>query len=156
MRIAKLCLSALTLTGMIAPAQATRDPEAVGRVSYIGPITKPRPDPKSQWVQLGTPTPARHGTEYFMVGKESGQFLRLRLELTDGWVIVTRIRVHFVDGMVQTSSARRRLNTHHRSEYVELDSVKAIDSIDVSTESWTSGSYQLSGFQGSIIIAAGS
>jgi hypothetical protein len=138
---------------MIAPAQATRDHEAAGRVSYTAPIAKPRPEPKSQWVQLGTPTPVGHGTEYFMVGKESGQFARLRLELTDGWVIVTRIRVHFVDGMVQTSSAYRRLNGHHRSEFVELDSVKAIESIDVSTESWTRGSYQLSGFQGSIIIA---
>ena len=91
-----------------------------------------------------------------MVGEESGRFARLRIEQHDGWVIVTRVRVHFADGMAQTSNVVSRLTANHRSEYVELDSVKAIESIEVSTESWTRGSYQLSAFQGSILIATSS
>ena len=47
---------------------------------------------------IATPTPASHGTEFVVVGKEQGSFGKLRVDADKGKVIVRRVRIYFDDG----------------------------------------------------------
>ena len=95
----------------------------------------------------------RYGTEYFLVGRGAGRFSQLRLDLYAGYVIVTQVRVTFIDGRVQTSNLRRTLDAWHRTSSLDLVEDNAIDTIAVTTERWTGGSYELRGWTGPLVVA---
>jgi len=98
------------------------------------------------WVQLASPTPASHGTEFVVVGKEAGNFATLRLDATDGTVIMRRVRVFFDDGKQKVIDVDKVMRAKKGStEWIVLGEPKAIDRIVVTTEPQTKGSYAIYG-----------
>src|SRR5262245_11507803 len=78
--------------------------EAGGRVR-LNESTDQNPDAgraPSDWVELASPTPAKHGTEFVMIGKEAGAFSKLRFDAAKGKTIVRKVKVFFDDGKVKT------------------------------------------------------
>src|SRR5579859_6756802 len=93
-------LFTLILVGVVGTAAAQHEPaEPSGRVSYTDTATQAKPAAAQQTgeVQLADPTPANHGTEFIVVGKDAGSFSQLRLAATNGKVIVRRVRIFFAD-----------------------------------------------------------
>jgi hypothetical protein len=103
------------------------------------------PGHEGGWVQLATPTPAKHGTEFVFVGKEQGAFDKLRVDADKGTVIVRRVRIYFDDGKQQVIDVDRALNAKHKAAVVELKSAQAIDRIVITTEPQGNGTYALYG-----------
>jgi len=134
-------LFTLILVGAVATASAQPEPaEPSGRVSYtdLAPPAKPaaaQQGAPAGEVQLADPTPANHGTEFIVVGKDAGQFSQLRLAATNGRVIVRRVRIFFADGTQQATDVDSILDgAKHREATVTVKSPKSIDHITVSTE----------------------
>jgi hypothetical protein len=140
-------LFTLILVGAAATATAQPEPaEPSGRVSYTANnAATPRTDlPQAgDEVQLATSTPARNGTEFVVVGKESGAFSKLRLAAASGRVIVHKVRIFFDDGTTQTVQVDDVIGRGHDAT-IELKGVKSIDHVTVSTEEGH-GSYVLYG-----------
>lgn len=133
-----------------APAEPKQE-EISGRVSL-----KEKPgDPSAigepaGWIELASPTPAKHGTEFVVVGEDAGSFARLRIDAAKGKTILRKVKVFFVDGKTKTVQVDRILSTRgKRSTIVEFGGAKAIDRIVVTTEPQTSGEYVLYGSSGS-------
>lgn len=139
---------AFILVGAVATASAQPEPaEPSGRVSYTDQAEAARPAAAQQGgeVQLATPTPADHGTEFIVVGKDAGQFSQLRLAATSGKVIVRRVRIFFADGTQQAADVNTTLDGARRQDAtVTVKAPKAIDHITVTTENGH-GSYALYG-----------
>src|SRR6267142_105263 len=92
---------AIVLVGGSTIAAAQPKPkENTERLSYNERTKPPKHDsPRTgDWVQLATPTPASNGTEFVVVGRDAGAFSRLRIDPSDGKVIVRRVRIYFEDG----------------------------------------------------------
>jgi len=142
-------LFTLIVVGAAATATAQPQPaEPSGRVSYTdeGAAKPAAALPKAgDEVELATPTPATHGTEFVVVGKESGAFSKLRLAAASGRVIVRKVRIFFDDGTTQTVQVDSILDASKgRDATIELKGVKSIDHLTVSTEPGR-GSYALYG-----------
>jgi hypothetical protein len=133
-------LFTLILVGAVATASAQPEPaEPSGRVSYTdsaAPAAKPAAAQQAgSEVQLASPTPANHGTEFIVVGKDAGEFSQLRLAATSGKVIVRRVRIFFDDGTQQTVEVDSVLDAQRSKDAtVTLKGDKAIDHVTVSTE----------------------
>lgn len=56
----------------------------------------------ADWIELASPTPAKHGTEFVMVGKRAGSFTRLRLDAAKGKTIVRTVKIYFDDAKPKT------------------------------------------------------
>lgn len=107
------------------------------------------PRTTSDWIELASPTPARHGTEFVIVGKQAGAFSRLRLDAAKGKTIVRRVKVFFDDGKFVTVLVDRAISEKgRRSTFVELGEPKPIDRIVVNTETYTKGEYVIYGTSG--------
>jgi len=142
-------LFTLIVVGAAATATAQPQPaEPSGRVSYTdeGAAKPAAALPKAgDEVELATPTPATHGTEFVVVGKEAGAFSKLRLAAASGRVIVRKVRIFFDDGTTQTVQVDSILDASKgRDATIELKGVKSIDHLTVSTEPGR-GSYALYG-----------
>ena len=132
--------------GAVAAAGPKHE-ENTARYSYKddGPVDHTaRPD--ADWVQLATPTPASHGTEFVVVGKEAGLFTRLRLDASSGTVIMRRVRVFFDDGKQKVVDVDKVMRAQRGgTASIDLGGPKAIDQIVVTTEPQTKGSYAIYG-----------
>ena len=139
----------LILVGAAATATAQPEPvEPSGRVSYTdNKAAAPQASLPKQGdeVELASATPATHGTEFVVVGKESGAFSKLRLAAASGRVIVRKVRIFFDDGTNQTVQVDAILDAQRGHEAtIDLKAVKSIDHVTVSTEPGH-GSYVLYG-----------
>jgi hypothetical protein len=107
---------------------------------------KPDTPPSNEWVELASPTPAKHGTEFIVVGKEAGEMSRLRLDAVKGRTNVRRVKVFFDDGKTKTVQLDRALKVNgQKSAIVELGGPRLIDRVVITTETHTSGEYALYG-----------
>lgn len=150
MRIAmkSSALFTLILVGAVATASAQPEPaEPSGRVSYTDSAQLAKPAAVQQAageVQLADPTPASHGTEFVVVGKDAGSFSQLRLAATSGKVTVHRVRIFFADGAQQAIDVDRVLDADHQKDATVNVKARPIDHITVATAPGR-GSYALYG-----------
>jgi hypothetical protein len=131
--------SVFAIVVMAATGAASAEP---ARIRYGD--TK-APDHESGWTQLATPTPAKHGTEFVMVGKELGKLGRVRIDADKGTVIVRRVKVYFADGTQQVVNVDRSLGPKHESAEIALKAPAEVDRIVVTTEPQTKGEYTIYG-----------
>jgi hypothetical protein len=127
----------------VASAQPGPD-ETTERIRYGDHGNTRRDTNADDWVQLATPTPASHGTEFIVVGKEQGAFAQLRID-ADGKVMVRRVKIYFDDDKQQTVVLERNLGDKRRSVTIPLVSPQEIDRVVVTTDSSSKGSYSVYG-----------
>lgn len=148
MRCSALFTVIVVGTSMLASAQP-RPPEPSERISYGEAKDTPKqaaPHQPGEWIELATPTPAKHGTEIIMVGKDTGYFSQVRLHAAKGSTIVQRVRVIFADGgKARTVKLDKRLDAKHPELVIQLGSPRAIDRVVVTTATNTRGEYALYG-----------
>ncbi len=150
----------LILVGAVATASAQPEPaEPSGRVSYTDQAEAARPAAAQQnapggEVQLADPTPASHGTEFIVVGKDAGAFSQLRLAATTGKVNVRSVRIFFADGTQRAIDVDSVL-AGSRDARLNLKTPREIDHITVSTEPGR-GTYALYGVAGAGNLTAAS
>lgn len=129
-----------------ATAQPTRE-ETSGRVRLDESAADAnQPRVPGDWVELASPTRAKHGTEFIIVGKEAGGFGKLRIDAVKGAVPVKQVRVSFSDGRSKVFRLNKRLDAkRQRSVTVELPTTKEIDQIVVVTDRRAKGEYSVHG-----------
>ena len=127
----------------VAAGTATAQPkeESGNRVRIMAPKSKPKAS--NGWIELASPIPAWHGTEFIIVPPETGSVPQLRVDALDGTVIVLRARIYYTGGKVQTMELGRRLDPRHKSTLIDLPAAKKIDEIALTTETYTRGTYAL-------------
>jgi hypothetical protein len=134
----------IVLLGAATVASAQPGPgETTERIRYGDHSNARRDATDGDWVQLATPTPASHGTEFIVVGKEQGAFAQLRID-ADGKVMVRRVKIYFDDGKQQTVVLERNLGDK-RSVTIPLASPQEVDRVVVTTDSSSKGSYSVYG-----------
>src|SRR2546423_1839852 len=108
---------AIVLAGASSIAAAQPMPkEDTGRISYTEKQKAQRDTPRDgEWVELASPTPASHGTEFVVVGKEAGQFRQLRIDPSAGRVIVRRVKIYFDDGKQKIVDVDKVIDAQHKS-----------------------------------------
>jgi hypothetical protein len=137
----------------MAASTATAQPKQEvddGRVSYTG--AEPRADDDG-WVQLTSPTPVEHGTEYIVVDPDAGHFTRLRVDAHSGTVAVVRLRLFFADGTARNIPVGKSLDGERRSTVIEIPASKRIRTIGVTTVRSTGGAYTLHASSGVPAVA---
>ncbi len=108
----------------------------------------------ADWIELASPTPAKHGTEFVIVGKKLGAFSRLRLDAAKGKTIVRTVKIYFDDGKPKFVQVDTILSDKGRkSTFVELGDPKTIDRIVVNTETHTAGEYAIFGTSGDGVVS---
>jgi hypothetical protein len=133
---------------------APKTDEASGRVSYVEPkngaeAKLEQPRATGQWIEIATPTPASHGTEFIMVGEEAGSFSQLWLAPAKGTTTVRSVRVFYTDGTNKRFRVDTAINKKgRRFAVVDLKGNKAIDHLVVNTEN-SKGTYAVYGASGS-------
>ena len=131
---------AIVLVGAVGIASA--EP---GRIRY-GDAKAPDKSPdqtEDGWRQLATPTPAKHGTEFVVVGKELGPFGKLRIDADKATVIVRRVKVYFDDGKTYVVQIDKAIAPKKSAE-IDLKTPGPIDHVVVTTEDGR-GEYALYG-----------
>lgn len=132
------------------------DKETTERVSYTEPEAEPRaspPVPDGEWVELASPTPAKHGKEFISVDPDGGPYRQLRVEAASGKPIVQRVVVHYTDGVKRETWIGKAL-TARRPTAVVLLRGSAIDQIVVHTDRKSDGTYAVSAAAPADAIAA--
>jgi hypothetical protein len=149
MKRAVVAIALLALA--VAPSRAGADPEKhekAGRLRYDedhAPRQTATPC-TGCLVELATPTPASHGTEFIPVGRDVGTFTALRIAAHRGRVIVRRVRVELADGGSRRFDVDRVIGGE-REATIRFDKPVAIERVVVSTEIGN-GSYVVSGVYG--------
>jgi hypothetical protein len=141
----------IVLFGAATAASAQPTPQDnTGRVSYRDSAKhKTATVEDGGWVQLASPTPASHGTEFVVVGKELGQFSQLRVSPADGKVIVRRVKIYFDSGKQKIVDVDKSIDAHRKNAaIIDLDHAQTIDRIVITTEPQTRGSYAIYGTAG--------
>jgi hypothetical protein len=130
----------------VASAQPKQE-ETSGRVRLDDDENKSTNAPRQpgDWVELASPTPAKHGTEFVIVGKEAGAFSKLRIDPAKGKTIVRKVKVFFTDGKVKVVHLDKIVSEGKGPALIELGDPRAIDRIVVNTEAYTSGKYAIYG-----------
>lgn len=136
-------------TASVATAQPKHE-ETSGRVSLR---EKAPDDPKqdaprapSEWVELASPTPARHGEQFILVGEDAGGFGKLRIDAVKGGIPVKQVRVMFVDGTEKTYRVNKRIDAKRKkSVFVDLPTTQEIEHVVVVTDRRSKGEYSLYG-----------
>ncbi len=139
----------MVVTASTIAAAEPKQEEISGRVS-LNEKDAPRADAlrqSSDWVELASPTPAKHGTEFVIVGTSAGAFSKLRVDATKGRTNVRTVKVFFTDGNVKTVRLDKALR-QGRSATVELGEPRTIERVVVTTETHTKGEYALYGSVG--------
>jgi hypothetical protein len=147
-----------TLIVVGAASTATAEPkqeETSGRVriSENSDATTDAPRQPGEWVEIASPTPAKHGTEFVIVGKEAGYFSKLRVDGAKGKTVVRKVKVFFLDGKAKTVQLDKTLTTG-KSAFVNLGDAKAIDRVVVTTETHTNGHYSVYGSAGGGVVGS--
>lgn len=144
MRVLTTIMFAVAATSSVAAAQSyTPDPYAHERIPYTGPHERWR-HPLG-WVQLGTPTPTRFGTETFMLGHTAGWYHTLRFEHVSGIVVLRQVRLVSNHHFVQTINVNIRLDRWHDTTFINLGRPRYVDEIVVTTDRWPRGTYAIYG-----------
>jgi len=149
---ASALLTAFLSLGLLGPGFAIADskPETeVGRVSLDESKEGDTPRAPSQWLELADPTPAKHGTEFIVVGAQQGSFSRLRVDAAKGRTIVKQVRVDFSDGSKKTYKVGKTVSKNGRKfAEIELGATKPIEQVVITTDRQTKGEYALYGSSG--------
>lgn len=133
---------------------APKTDEASGRVSYVEPknaaeAEQEAPRATGQWIEIASPTPAKHRTEFIMVGEDAGSFSQLWLAPAKGTTVVRSVRVFYTDGTNQRFRIDSAIDKNSRKyAVVDLKANKTIDHIAVNTETGK-GTYAVYGASGS-------
>lgn len=141
-------LFALMVAGSVTAASAEPKQEEISERVSLNENADQKTDVRQpgEWVELATPTPAKHGTEFIMVGENAGTFSKLRIDGTTGRTNVVRVKVYFADGEAKTVRLDRALHpTRDRSAFVDLGEPRLIDRVVITTETHTKGKYALYG-----------
>ena len=152
MRVSALLTSIITLglVGAGVAAAETKPETEVGRVSLEESKDGDTPRAPSQWLELADPTPAKHGTEFIVVGAQQGSFSRLRVDAAKGRTIVKSVRVDFSDGSKKTYKVGKTVSKNGRKfAEIELGVTKTIEQVVVTTDRQTKGEYAVYGSSGS-------
>ena len=144
---------AMILVGLTAAATAQpKQEETSGRVSLKEHDARQKardqqaPRAPSDWVELASPTPASHGTEFVIVGKEAGGFGQLRLDAVKGAVPVKQVKVLFTDGTSKSYRLNKRLDAERQTSlFVDLPTTATIEQIVISTDRRSQGQYAVYG-----------
>ena len=143
---------ALVLVAAITSSTGSAQPreERGGRVPWPGERVRPhRPPPPphraGDWVNLATPTPTHHGTEWISIGRNAGAFSTLRIDVVSGTVNVRTIRVDFSNGEIARFYVGKHLDRRHPSAFISLSQPRWIDRIAITTSRWPTGMYTVSG-----------
>jgi len=133
-------LPALVFGLVAATSMATAQPGGAYRVPYTGHVDRHR-----GWVRIGTPTPTRFGTEYFVVGPQAGWFRLLRFDRTWGTVQLRHIRVVTRGRETRVFNVNIRLDASHPTTFIDLGRPRSIDQLIVTTARFPYGSYSIYG-----------
>ena len=143
-------LFTVILVGAASTASAEPKQEEIsGRVS-LNENSDDTPAParqRGEWVEIASPTPAKHGTEFVIVGKDAGSFSKLRIDASKGKTIVRKVKVFFLDGKAKTVQLDKIL-PQGKYTVVDLGPPKQIDRVVVTTETHTNGKYAIYGSAG--------
>ena len=150
---ALLVVGAATQTAAAQP-KTEETTERVSLSDKDAPAKRTAARRPSEWVELASATPAKHGQEFIVVGRDAGTFDKLRLEAGKGKVIVLRVKVTFTDGTTKVYMIDKRLDAkRRRSTVIDLKTDQPIERIVVKTETYTNGAYTLYGSSSSGAIA---
>lgn len=114
--------------------------ETAPRVAYTD---KGADAARAGWIELASPTPAKHGRQFITVAEDAGPFTHLRLDAAAGRPLVKAVRVLHTDGSERVVRVDQRLD-RKRPAYVDLRGARAIEHVVVITDG-RSGSYTLHG-----------
>jgi hypothetical protein len=149
-------LFTVILVGAASTASAEPKQEEIsGRVSLNenSDATPELPRQRGDWVEIASPTPAKHGTEFIIVGKDAGSFSKLRIDAAKGKTIVRKVKVFFLDGKAKTVQIDKIL-PQGKYTVVDLGSPKQIDRVVVTTETHTNGKYAIYGSAGGGVVGS--
>lgn len=114
--------------------------ETAERVTYSADSKGPaRTD---DWVELASPTPARHGREFITV---DGRYVQLRIDAHAGRPVVQSVRVVYADGTQRVVKVRRALAGKRATARIDLDPARAIAHVVVVTDWRSKGTYTVRG-----------
>lgn len=154
MQLRRFAMRSSTLFALIvvvlagAASAQPKQEEISGRVRLAHERAEKSDAPRSssQWVELASPTPAKHGTEFIVVGEHAGPFSQLRIDPTKGRTNVRTVKVFFSDGTTKSVVLDRAVSAKRKQPvYVDLGTGKSIDRIVVTTETHTRGEYAVFG-----------
>jgi hypothetical protein len=147
----RFVLAIVLVCAATARAQPKKQ-ENAARLRYGDAPAAARQDPDAPCagcaVELASATPATHGTEYIIVGKDRGAFAKLRVDARRGRVVVRKVRVELADGkerrfVVDTVIGGKRVLT------IDLGRPSEIAQVVVTTEARGAGTYAVEGIYGS-------
>jgi hypothetical protein len=140
----------------VASAEPKQE-ETSGRVSYTenaDSATADEPRQPSDWVELASATPSKHGTEYVMVGSEAGAFSQLRIDAVKGRTEVNVVKIVFTDNSVKKVRINKMISKKRGTPVVvDLETTKPIDHLEVSVNPGMGGDYAVYGTSGTRAIA---
>lgn len=140
------CVVILAGTASLAAVVSAEpdDKETTERVSYNEARADARASPgDSDWIELASPTPAKHGKEFISVDPGGGPYQQLRIDAAAGRPTVQRIVVHYADGKKRETWIGRALTPRRPTALVTLRGV-AIQQIIVHTDRTSNGTYAVS------------
>jgi hypothetical protein len=120
---------------VLAPAAVTAAPDREEISERVRYADEPRADPASSdaaWVELASPTPARHGRVYLPLAP-GARYTQLRLEAHAGRPRVQSVRLAFRDGEERVVRVARVLATE-RPAVIDLDGTRELDFVVVVTD----------------------
>jgi hypothetical protein len=134
-----------------ATSTATAEHEELGgRVPFSTTDNYRPPVTDHDWVRLGSQTPTKWGTEYFIVGRDAGWFRTLRIDAVSGTVGVRRIQILSPGRFSKTFYVERWLDARHPVAFVDLGAPRRIDQLIVTTDRFPAGVYTIYGSSGAI------
>jgi hypothetical protein len=99
-----------------------------------------------RWIELATPTPARNGTEYVMIGPRQGRFSQIRIVALTGRVNLRHVRVVFTDGSARNYRINETIGRHHAPAVTfRLETRRGIDQLQITTDPRSRGTYTVYG-----------
>ena len=146
------------VVGVVSVASAEpKQEETSGRVSYTenkDDAKADEPRQPSDWVELASATPSKHGTEYVMVGSEAGAFSQLRIDAVKGRTEVSVVKIVFTDNSVKRLRVDKIISAkRNKPLYVDLQTTKPIDHLEISVNPEMGGHYAVYGSSGTRSIA---
>ena len=146
--------AAATVSAQPTREAAPKQEENSGRVRLDDTKPdKPADATAAAWIELASPTPAKHGTEFVMVGKKLGAFSRIRIDAARGKTIVRTVKIYFDDAKPKIVQVDTILSDRRKSAFIELGDAKTIDRIVVNTETHTAGEYAIFGTSGDGVVS---
>ena len=139
-----LAISGLLLAAFALPVSAapSKD-ETAERVSYTSeaPAKKSPTNPEGDWVELASPTPARHGKEFITV---DGRYAQLRIDAAQGRPKIKSVRILYANGKERIVRVGRTLAGKQKTAVVDLSGAP-IEHIVVETNPSAGGKYTVTG-----------